>query len=193
MMEFPEEGGKGGNKNEGGEEMKSKRDKAEFDFSAAQKMSSADIKQYLDDREARFVEEYLNDLNGTQAAIRAGYKAGKNNASASVQASRLKNDERIIAYRDALLREGAGDISRNGIVCSLIEIYRRCMAAVPVMEWDSEAHEWVESGVWRFDAKGATKALEQLAKLLGFEAPGKNDGGGQSIEDVMREFGGRQY
>jgi phage terminase small subunit len=36
-------------------------------------------------KQLRFVEEYLKDLNGTQAAIRAGYSA----RTAAVQASRL--------------------------------------------------------------------------------------------------------
>lgn len=39
----------------------------------------------LNDRQARFVDEYLIDLNGTQAAIRAGYSA----KTANEQASRL--------------------------------------------------------------------------------------------------------
>lgn len=42
----------------------------------------------LTDKERRFVEEYLVDLNGTEAAIRAGYTQ-KNRASASVMACRL--------------------------------------------------------------------------------------------------------
>lgn len=39
----------------------------------------------LTPRQARFVAEYLKDLNGTQAAIRAGYARG----SADVQGARL--------------------------------------------------------------------------------------------------------
>lgn len=47
----------------------------------------------LNPRQQRFVEEYLVDLNGTQAAIRAGYAV----RGADVQASRLLGDARIAA------------------------------------------------------------------------------------------------
>ncbi len=42
-------------------------------------------KASLTPKQARFVEEYLIDLNATQAAIRAGYSA----KTAEVQGSRL--------------------------------------------------------------------------------------------------------
>lgn len=173
-----------------------KKNKSDFDFEKARTMSSADIRKYMDEREIKFAEEYLKDLNGTQAAIRAGYKAGKDNSSAAVTASRLMRDERVRAYRSALIRESVEDmdISRDSIVLKLIEIYRRCMSAVPVLEWDSEAKEWVESGEWRFDAKGATKALEELSNLLGFEAPKKHEFKGDGFEEFMKSIsGGRTY
>ena len=169
-----------------------KKNKSEFNFVEAQKMSSAEIKKFMDEKECRFAEEYLKDLNGTQAAIRAGYKAGKDNASAAVQASRLMRDERVRAYRSALTRESVEDmdISRDSIVLKLIEIYQRCMSAVPVLEWDSEAKEWIESGEYKFDVKGAIKALEQLTSILGFEAPKKHEITGESIEEFISNLGG---
>ncbi len=45
----------------------------------------------LTPRQARFVEEYLADLNATQAAIRAGYSA----KTAEVQGSRLLGNAKI--------------------------------------------------------------------------------------------------
>ncbi len=172
-----------------------KRNKCEFDSDKALKMTSSEIKQFLEEREARFAEEYLHDLNGTQAAIRAGYKAGVNNSSAAVQASRLMRDERIRAYRSALIRERVEDmdVSSESVVLGLLEIYRRCMSAVPVQIWDGEKKEWVNSGEWKFDAKGAARALEQLSKLMGFEAPVKHEWTGDGFEQLMREFGGRSY
>ena len=47
----------------------------------------------LTPRQARFVKEYLVDLNGTQAAIRAGYSA----SGADVQAVRLLGNARVKA------------------------------------------------------------------------------------------------
>jgi phage terminase small subunit len=48
----------------------------------------------LNEKQKRFVDEYLVDLNGTQAAIRTGYAAG----SADVTAARLLGDARVQAY-----------------------------------------------------------------------------------------------
>jgi len=53
----------------------------------------------LTDKQRRFVQEYLVDHNGTQAAIRAGYAAGQ---SAEVQASRLLNNDKIKSYVKSL-------------------------------------------------------------------------------------------
>ena len=49
-------------------------------------------------KQLRFVEEYLIDLNGTQAAIRAGYSA----AAAKVTASRLLTDANVASSISAL-------------------------------------------------------------------------------------------
>ena len=171
-----------------------RKKKEGFDAAAAAGMSSAELAKFLDEREKRFAEEYCKDMNGTQSAIRAGYKPGVNNASAAVQASRLLRDERVRAYRSALIRESVEDmdVSRESIVLKLLEIYRRCMAAEPVLTWDSESREWVNSGEWRFDARGAAKALEQLTKLLGLDAPTVITAGG--IEEVLAKIeGGRSY
>ena len=164
------------------------RKKTGFDAEKAAAMSSREIGGWLDERERRFAEEYNKDLNGTAAAIRAGYKPGRDNASAAVQASRLLRDERIRAYRVAKIRESMEDqaLTAENVVMKLLEIYRRCMAAEPVMTWDSEKHDWVESGVWKFDAKGATKALEQLSRLLGLGAPEKVELSGGALEAFLR-------
>jgi phage terminase small subunit len=51
----------------------------------------------LSAKRARFVEEYLVDLNATQAAIRAGYSPGKGTRSAEVQAERLLRNAEVRA------------------------------------------------------------------------------------------------
>src|SRR5690606_24265353 len=53
------------------------------------------------DRRRRFAEEYLIDLNATQAAIRAGYSP----RSAAQQASELLKDPKVRAYIDARMAE----------------------------------------------------------------------------------------
>lgn len=165
------------------------RKKSTFDAAAAERMTSREIGAWLDEREKRFAREYNIDLNGTAAAIRAGYKAGRAGASAAVTASRLLRDERVRAYRAALIRESVEDeaLSAESLVIKLVDIYKRCMQAEPVMTWDSEAKQWKESGIWRFDARGAMKALEQLSRLLGLDAPAKVELSGGALEAFLRE------
>ena len=68
------------------------RSKKSFPAERALQMTARQIGAYLNDREKKFAAEYLRDLNQTQAAIRAGYSAGKDNASAAATASRLMRD-----------------------------------------------------------------------------------------------------
>ena len=134
-------------------------------------MGLEELERLLTRRERLFVEEYDKDGNGTQAAIRAGYTPGKKNASAAVQACKLLRSPKVSAYR----RARANDI---------MEVYRRCMTATPVMKYDQELGEWVESGTYEFDSKGALKAMELLGKPMGvFERDEDGGGGGVTIVD----------
>lgn len=163
--------------------------KRDFDIKKAVNMSSAEIAQYLDDRERRFAREYLVDRNGTQAAVRAGYKPGKNNASAAVQGSRLTKDPRIIAYRRSLLKDEleAQDINREHILSDLIEIKTRCMQAAPVIA--ANENEQTEIGIYEFDARGAIKALSEMSKLVGLYAPERREiSPDDNLESLMQKI-----
>ncbi len=71
----------------------------------------------LTDRQWMFVEEYLIDLNGTQAAIRAGYAE----SGAAVEASRLLRNAKIASAVDSALAERPG-VTRARIVEELASI-----------------------------------------------------------------------
>lgn len=141
----------------------------DFDMAAYE-----ELERSIPARQRRFIEEYEKDLNGTEAAIRAGYAASaKDEASrkrsAAVAASRMLRNDKLSAYRRArarLLCEQIG-LDNNKIILRLEDIFKRCTAAEPVMAWDSEAHDWRESGVWKFDAKNALRALELMGGELG--------------------------
>ena len=144
----------------------------------------------LNDRERAFVKEYLIDLNGTKAAIRAHY-AEKNAAS---QASRLLKKPEIQAYRDALLQEqfDAIGITKHCIAAEVWKIFERCTQQRPVQLWDSEKHKYVFAGLWEFDVKGALKALDMLRQMLP-EMKQDEDAGG-SLEDMLAGgTGGREF
>jgi phage terminase small subunit len=60
----------------------------------------------LTPKQARFVAEYLIDLNATQAAIRAGYSKH----TAQVQSSRLLSNAMVAAAVDAALAKRSGKL-----------------------------------------------------------------------------------
>jgi hypothetical protein len=79
----------------------------------------------LTPRQRRFVEEYLVDLNATQAAIRAGYSARTANeqgarllanasVAAVVQSAQLARSERIQLVQDDVLRGLYREATRMG-------------------------------------------------------------------------------
>jgi|SRR5208282_3260351 len=67
----------------------------------------------LTPRQARFVEEYLIDLNGRQAAIRAGYSPN----AAEVQASRLIRNAKVTAAVNDAMQERS---KRTGITADRV-------------------------------------------------------------------------
>ncbi len=67
----------------------------------------------LNDRQSRFVEEYLVDLNATQAAIRAGYAKG----SADVTANRLLGNKSV---REEIERRKAARSVETGITANQV-------------------------------------------------------------------------
>ena len=148
-------------------------------------MSLEELERTLTRRERRFVEEYERDGNGTQAAIRAGYAAGKDNASAAVQASKLLRLAKVSAYR----RARALGINADTIRLNVMEVYRRCMTEKPVLRYDAGQKDWVETGEYDFDSKGALKAMELMGKITGTFAPappGGAPGDGQEDDPITR-------
>lgn len=148
-----------------------KKAKSKYTAEELADMTAKELEGLLVEKQRLFIREYMIDRNGTQAAIRAGYAAGKDNHQAAVTASKLLKDPVVSACRAALLREECDRlaVSRQEIVLEYMEIYKRCMARTPVMEWDSNSHQWVETGMWQFDAKGAANALDKLSGLLGYK------------------------
>ncbi len=122
----------------------------------------------LNDRQRRFVAEYLVDLNATQAAIRAGYSP----KTAKQQGSRLltQADVQAAVELGQQKREVRTGITADYVLSSLQEVAQRCLQRVPVMvrvdgqmvQATNEAGE----GVWEFDSAGANRALELLGKHL---------------------------
>lgn len=116
-------------------------------------------------RQERFVQEYLIDLNATRAAIRAGYSPGRADNTGSLL---LKNPEVAEAVQAAKQeRAEEAKIDQRYVVDNLVEIVERCMQRAPVMARGTQVTDSEGAHVWSFDARGASSALNMLAKHLG--------------------------
>mgnify|MGYP000255158393 FL=1 len=125
----------------------------------------------LNPKQERFCEEYLIDLNATQAAIRAGYSP----KGAEVQGSRLLSNVNI-STRVKELKEKRSEkvgIDAEYVLSGLKQVAERSLQRAPVMKWDYQEKSMVqvqdEEGrdVWSFDSQGANRAFELLGKHIG--------------------------
>jgi len=108
----------------------------------------------LSDKQKRFVEEYLIDLNRTQAAIRAGYSAD----TAEQQGSRLllSNVEVMAAVRAA--KEARSERTRvdadwlllrltEEAEADIAELYDEAGALLPVKQWPLVWRQGLVAGI----------------------------------------------
>ena len=119
----------------------------------------------LTSRREKFIQEYLVDHNGTQAAIRAGYAE----ASAGQEACRLLKNADILARVHEEQAEQAKQlcVDKNYVLMQLIETYLCCREPTPVLKRDPQTGVMLETGEYQFDSRGAVRALELIGKELG--------------------------
>lgn len=123
----------------------------------------------LNPKQQRFVDEYLIDLNATQAAIRAGYSA-KTAAETGYENLRKPQIAAAVAARQAKASARA-ESSREYVLANLTEVVERCMERAPVMVREDrkmvQATDDDGNHIWQFDARGAIGALGLLGKHHG--------------------------
>lgn len=159
----------------------------------------------LTPKQQRFVHEYLIDLNGTQAAIRAGYSA----KTANEQASRLLTNVSVRAAIEAaqVERSQATKIDAAYVLSRLVEIDQ--MDVLDILADDMSIkpiHQWPK--VWRqylagFDVSelfegrgderemvGFLKKLKWPDKVKNLELLGKHVGVNAFRENVHTEHSG---
>ncbi len=127
-----------------------------------------ELESELPPNQERFCQEYLKDLNATQAAIRAGYAE----KAARQQGSRLLTNAAVKDRVNELLIE-RGDrvrIDSDYVLQNLATVAERCMQRAPVMirrgqnlvqKIDADGNH-----VWEFDSSGANVALGLLGRHL---------------------------
>lgn len=115
--------------------------------------------QHLTDKQERFCQEYLVDLNATQAAIRAGYSA----KTAQEQSSRLLSNVMVQRRVDELklARSQSTGITAERVLTGIMGVIERCEQAVPVLDEDGN-----ETGEWKFESGSALRGYELLGKHL---------------------------
>ncbi len=122
----------------------------------------------LTDKQAAFAREYLIDLNGKQAAIRAGYSP----KTAEAQASRLLSNAKVAEFVQAAMdaRSERVEVTADYVLRNLTEVLERCMQRAPVMEGQgkdrAQATDHEGNHVWEFNATAANKSIELLGRHL---------------------------
>lgn len=112
-------------------------------------------------QQRQFCDEYLIDLNATQAAIRAGYSP----QSARSQASQLLDNEDIQKYISERQEKVSNKLqyTLERVLLNFATIYERSMQGEPVLDFEGNP-----TGEWKFDASNANRANENIGKHLGF-------------------------
>lgn len=152
----------------------------------------------LTDKQEKFCQEYLLDLNATQAAIRAGYSQETANRIGSENLSKLDIQNRLQELKKEN-RESADDygISRKMVIQEFANIafgdirdyFDDNSRLLPIKKLSDKAAAALESAevdeLWGMSPDGKiqigdtkkvkrwnkNKALENLAKVLGYYAP----------------------
>lgn len=124
----------------------------------------------LTDKQARFVEEYLVDLNATQAAIRAGYsqdtarQMGAENLSKPVIADAIARAQQARTKRT--------QVDQDYVVHGIRETIERCKQAEPVLKANGEpvmvdTPDGEQAPAYKFESSSVLKGYELLGRHLG--------------------------
>lgn len=143
-------------------------------------------KTKLNMKQQKFCQEYIKDLNATQAYLRA-YRP-KKESTARINGCKLLANTNISQKINELQSERAKElkIDANWVLQRLKYISDRCVQAEPALD-----HSGNPTGEYRFDAAGAIKATELIGKHLGMfkdkvEHTGNLGVGVKKLEDFFK-------
>jgi phage terminase small subunit len=119
----------------------------------------------LTPKQQRFVDEYLVDLNATQAAIRAGYSEKTARQVATENLSKLAIAEAIQKRQDE--RAERTELTQDEVINDFREIRDIAMGRKPkTIKLRQGDGEWAEQEVYDYDLANAHKANEALGRHL---------------------------
>lgn len=130
-------------------------------------------------KQERFVREYVKDLNGKQAAIRAGYSE----RSAKVTACRILTHANVQQALATLIEARNRDkaVDARYVVETLRENVDRSMQVEPILDRDG-----VKTGEYVYAGAVANRALELLGKHLGMFVDRVDHTGEVTISAIKR-------
>ncbi len=120
-------------------------------------------------KQARFVAEYLIDLNATQAAIRAGYSE---KTASETGYENLRKPQIAEAVQKALAeRSERTEVTQDYVLTSIMKTMERCKQAEPVVYQNGDpVLIGTPSGdlapAYKFDANAVLKGAELLGRHL---------------------------
>ena len=111
-------------------------------------------------KQRRFVQEYMVDLNGTQAAVRAGYSE---HTATAISTENLSKPAIATALQSAQAEQGERTrINAEWVQARLVENIERAMQAVEVID-----RHGLPTGTYVYQGNVANQALSLLAKRTG--------------------------
>lgn len=113
-------------------------------------------------KQERFCEEYLIDLNATQAAIRAGYSEKTSGTISNENMQKLAIQEKIAELK--AVRSEETRIDAAWVLRQAVKVHERCMQAEPVIV------QGEPTGDYKFEHAGANKSLEIIGKHVNVQA-----------------------
>lgn len=161
----------------------------------------------LTPKQQRFVDEYLIDLNATQAAIRAGYSPktakeqgarllSKANIQAEIQKRQRKTEAKLEISQERIIQELASIAFANGadfaevVEVSGLELQTVKFKATEKLPAEKRAAiASIKSGSSGMEVKtyDKLKAMELLGKYLGYLNPAGDTAKATSLADAIME------
>lgn len=132
-------------------------------------------------KQQQFCQEYVVDLNATQAAVRAGYseRTARQIASENLSKPDIQEEIRMVMEQ----RRQRTEISADWVIHHLRELVERSMQIEPARDEENRV-----IGTYRFNGNVAVRALDLLARHLGmFKPDSGNSEELESMEEVIRD------
>lgn len=141
----------------------------------------------LTPKQQRFVDEYLIDLNATQAAIRAGYSA--KTAQQTGSENLLKPVIADAVAKAQAERSERTEISQDYVIKTIVETIERCSQAKQVYDKSgelvmTETPTGELAPAYKYDATNVLKGAEMLGRHLGMFTDKVEVSGGMAISTI---------